>query len=163
MTQWAIASPTAIFNQGYTNQDGAATAGLMNAIDKLSGNVSPAPFINDNSHIKCPNTIGDHVVVGKLVTASIYDLNAPPLSVTTGFIVTARFRKDLASGGMVNAVVELRQDYINESTLGILICQIQQTDVTPTFTAFTHTLTSGEIALITNYANLFVRIVGSSL
>lgn len=180
MTQWAVALPvlnpiTAQYdglelNQNYADQDGLigipealSSLEMMHWVDKLNGNVTPSVFINDNSHIKSPSNSGDHILVCKLSTQTIYPLAAPPSGTTTGFILSLRMRKDLSTGGQVNGLIELRQDYLNESTQGTLICQIQQADVTPTFTDFTHTLTSDEIALITDYGNLYVRVVGSSL
>ena len=157
-------------NQGYTNQNGVGgqpgtTAGVdlvFLGTDKLVGTGFPITLqLNDNAQIKSPTTSGNHVLVCRLDSQTIYSLLPPPTN--ANHILNLRMRKDLASGGQVDALVEMRQDYVSESNLGVLICQIAQANITPAFTDYTHTLSAGEVALITNYANLYLRIVGTSL
>lgn len=176
MTQYAVLSGGLFdgsldglkVNQGYVDQDGVGGApgtiagcNLVLRTDKLDGNVTPTLELNDNSHIKSPPDIGNHVLACRLDTQTIYPLGDP--LTTSGFILTIRMRKDLASGGQVNALIELRQDYVDEESQGTFICQIQQTDLTPTLTTYTHTLTAPEVGLITNYSNLYLRFVDTSL
>ena len=181
MTQYALPGGSqlpidVILTSNYSDQDGNMGAPdtmagvlLVRGMNKHSNGVpsgtdNPA-VINDNVHIKSPPTTGDHIIVCRLDSNSsdLRPLGAPPAGVTTGFILRTRLRKDLASGGVVNALIELRQNYISEGSLGVLICQITQSDVTPVFTTFTHTLTADEVNTITNYSQLYLRVVGSSV
>lgn len=119
--------------------------------------------IDDNSHVKCPNVQGQHVLVTLLDSnASLaFPLGSP--GTTSGFTFRVRMRKDLGSGGNVDALVELRNNYVDEGNLGALICQIQQLNIDSTFTTYEHTLTAGEVNTITNYNGIFLRIVATSL
>jgi len=79
-------------------------------------------------------------------------------AVDTGHVVRYRYGKNVAAGQVVTITVELRQDYVSDpATLGTLIHSETHADVPVGFTDGTFTLTIPEAALITDYANLFLR------
>jgi hypothetical protein len=80
-------------------------------------------------------------------------------SVSSGHIIRARCKKDLSNPDAMNITVQLRQGYVNEGTLGTLIATLNQTGISTAFTTYELTLSGVEAALITDYTDLFIRII----
>lgn len=82
---------------------------------------------------------------------------------STGHIVRYRYGKDAAAGAQIDLVVQLRQGYVSEASLGTLIASATHTNVSSGWTAGTITLTGPEADTITNYGDLFVRITANQV
>ena len=59
----------------------------------------------------------------------------------------------------INLLIQLRQDYVNESSLGTLISEWNHTDVSNSLQTAQQTLNSVDVDNITDYSQLFVRCV----
>jgi len=81
---------------------------------------------------------------------------------STGHIVRYRYRKDVDLGAQIDLTVQLRQGYTNEGSQGTLIHSEVSTNVSGTaWTAGQFTLTGAEADSITDYANLYIRLVAN--
>lgn len=131
-------------NQGYVDQaDGGSN--IFQAIDEVSA--------SDADYIKSPLVPTSDVYVTKLTSIS------DPLQ-STGHTVRVRRAKDTAGGATITMTVELRQGYVDEGTQGTLIATVMSAvTIDETWTTTTYNLTGGEADSITNYADLFIRVV----
>ena len=77
----------------------------------------------------------------------------------TGHVIRFRYAKSLALGNQIDLVVQLRQGYVSEGSLGTLIKAWTYTDISDTLTTAEETLSEGEADAITNYSDLFLRFV----
>lgn len=80
---------------------------------------------------------------------------------STGHTIRWRYKKDIAGGGSVTIVMNLRQDYVDESSQGTLIKSFTSGNISDTWTTGQVTLTPGEADLITDYTNLYLRFLGN--
>lgn len=135
------------FIDGYTNELGSAI-NLFNSIDES--------VADDGDFVKSPLTPANAVFVTKL--SSVVD----PLS-SIGHTVRYRIGKDVASGDRLDQTIELRQGYVNEGSLGTLIHQAIHVDVGVFPIALNFTLTGPEADSITDYAQLFVRMISNKV
>lgn len=129
----------------YTTQAGGST-NLFQTIDETSA--------SDTDYIRTVTDPTNDVYVTKL--SSITD----PVS-SSGHVLRVRAGTDQASGGnQIDLVAELRQGYVNEGSQGTLIATLTQNNVTAGgFTTYSATLSGAEADAITDYADLYVRIV----
>lgn len=78
----------------------------------------------------------------------------------TNHVLSYRYGKlPVDSTDMVNITVQLRQDYVDENTLGTLIGEWEHADVSGVITRADQTLTGAQADGISNYGALFARIV----
>ena len=91
------------------------------------------------------------------VVLRLSDLQTP--AVRTGHILWVRCRWANGSGTWR---MELRQGYVSEASQGTLINSATPTVSTTTFDDETMALSAGEATAITDYTNLFVRIVADT-
>lgn len=113
---------------------------------------------NDSEYIETGLDPANAVYVAKL--SSVTDPQ-----VSTGHILRYRFRKNADAGDQVDFTVQLRQDYVNESSPGTLIKEVVHADITGTgsgWVAGSVTLSAGEADSIGNYASLFLRLVANT-
>jgi hypothetical protein len=83
---------------------------------------------------------------------------------STGHIVRYRYRKDADLGATIDLTVQLRQGYTNEGAQGTLIHSEVISNIPGTgWTAGSFTLSGAEADAITDYANLYVRLVGNQV
>lgn len=82
---------------------------------------------------------------------------------STGHIVRYRYSKDASGGAQIDIVVQLRQGYVSEASLGTLIHSETHTNVGNTWTAGTFTLSAAEADTITDYSDLFIRITANQV
>jgi hypothetical protein len=144
-----FARPDNDFNNpdSYTNQAGSGVD-IFQAIDETS--------FDDADYVRSPLVPTADVYVARL--SDVVD----PL-VSTGHVLRYRYGKDAAAGGQVDITVELRQGYVSEASQGTLIKQIVHTNVGSGFTQNDYTLSGAEADAITNYSDLFVRIVSNQV
>lgn len=109
---------------------------------------------DDSDYIRSPQAPSSHVTVIDLQNGT------DPVS-STGHVFRWRYNKDAAGGGTINLVVELRQGYVNESTLGTLITSQTVNNITDTWTTGVYTLNGTEADTISDYTALSVRFVAT--
>lgn len=129
----------------YSNQAGG-TSSIFQAIDESSA--------SEADYIRSPTNPANEVYVTRL--SDIVD----PLS-SSGHVLRVRAGTDQASGGeQINMTMQLRQGYVNESSQGTLIATATQNNITPGgWTTYSMTLSGAEADAITDYTDLYLRIV----
>lgn len=142
MTQFARPSSD-VLNQGYTTDTGATT----NLFDALN---ESTPIDTDFIQSALIPTADVYVTELNMVEDPLTDIN---------HVVQYRIAKSSAGGGQINADIELRQDYVDETTMGQLVAGWAHVDIGPTFVTHTQTLTSPQATSITDYGSLFLRFV----
>lgn len=90
------------------------------------------------------------------VVLRLSDLTEP--AVRTGHVLTVRAK---GVDGIPTVTIQLREGYSSEGSAGTLIASTSPT-VTGSFADYTLNLSTPEASAITNYANLFVRIVADT-
>lgn len=129
----------------YTDQSGGTT----NIWDTINESVA-----SDADYIRSVTDPSSAAYVTKLT--SITD----PVS-SSGHTIRARMGTDVASGGnQINATVELRQGYVAETSQGTLIATLTQNNISAgSFSDYSLALSTTEADSITNYADLYFRVV----
>jgi hypothetical protein len=132
-------------NPGSYTDEAAGSSDIFNSIDETSA--------SDSDYIQSPATPSSAVYVTKLSTV------VDPLS-SSGHIVRWRRGKDVGTGGeQIDLTVQLRQDYVNEGTPGTLIAAKTVNDIAQAFADDSMTLSGGEADSITDYSNLYLRLL----
>jgi hypothetical protein len=127
------------------------TGGIVNIAGQISEEIP-----NDSEYIETGLDPSNAVYVAKL--SSVTDPQ-----VSTGHILRYHFRKNADAGDPVDCTVQLRQDYVNESSQGTLIKQVAHTNVGGTaWIAGSVTLAGAEADAITSYQGLFLRVVANT-
>ena len=134
-------------NEGYTDQGGGG-ANLYTTLDEV--------VRDDADYIKSVVAPTSDVYVTKLTAVE------DPLS-SANHIIRYAYGKDAAGGAQIDQTVQLRQDYVNEGAQGTLIHEAVHTNVAVAWVAGTFTLTGPEADSITNYPNLYVRVVSNQV
>lgn len=129
----------------YTNGSGGTT----NIYDKIDETVAAA---SDLDYIKCPSAPVNEVYVCQLTALS--DPNS-----SSDHVISARVRKDVAGGGTIDFDVQLREGYVNEGSPGTLIATLEINDVTSSYATSTYTLSAAEANSITDYGDLYLRVI----
>lgn len=132
---------------GYTDQSNGTT-NIYTTIDE----VTP----DDGDYIRSALAPSSAAYVTKLT--SIED----PLT-GTGHVVRYRYAKSAAGGAQIDLTVQLRQGYVDEGTLGTLIKEWVETNITESWTTQERTLTAGEADSISDYENLYLRFVANQV
>lgn len=142
-----LAEPSADTNNpGSFTTSGGGSVNLFQEIDE--GSAAP----NDADFVQSPADPVNAVYVTKL--QSLTD----PVS-STGHILRWRRGKTPATGGnQIDCLVELRQAYVSEASLGTLITSKTVANIPAAFTDDSITLSGAEADSITDYTNLYVRI-----
>ena len=143
MAQFSRPSADTLNPGSYVNQ-AEGTSNLYQAIDEA--------VADDADYIRSPNSPVISVIVFKLST--VLDPG-----VSAGHVLRVRCKKDLTNPATIDVDAELRQSYVNEAGKGTLICTLSQSDISTSFTTYTHTLSEAEADAITDYSALYVRIV----
>ena len=143
MAQFARPSADTFNGDGYVDQ-AAGSSNIYTRIDEA--------VVDDADYIRSANNPTADVYVTKLTTVE-------DPSVSSGHVLRARCKKDLSNPDAMNITVQLRQGYVNEGTPGTLIATLNQTGISTSFTTYEVTLSGVEADLITNYADLYIRIV----
>lgn len=146
MAQFGRPSTDAV-NQSWEEDDGT-TVSIFDQIDEV---------VADNT---------DFIRSALAPTADVYATKLTTLEdpvSSTGHIVRYRYAKSAAGGAQIDLTVQLRQGYVNESTLGTLIKEWVHTNISETITAQAQTLSGAEADSITNYADLTLRFVANQV
>jgi hypothetical protein len=135
-------------NEGAWTDQAGGSANLFSTVDEA--------VASDSDYVRSAVAPTNDVIVFRL--SDIED----PLS-SSGHVLRWRRAKDAAGGAQIDMTVQLRQGYVNESTLGTLIASKAVTAISETFTDDSITLSGAEADAITNYADLFVRILANQV
>lgn len=129
------------------------------------GNTSGAP-VNLFAEIN-EETPSDSEFIQTIVASPVNEPYVAKLSgvtdpeVDTGHVLRVRLRKNPADGARLDYTVELRQGYVDEALQGNLIESFEILDVIGIFVTDNLAITPANAALITNYDDLFVRVVAN--
>lgn len=144
MAQFARPDTDALVGNFQTQAGG--TTNLYQTIDES--------VADDADYIKSPQSPASEVYVARLS-----DVTDPVSS--SNHVMRMRTSTDVASGGeTLDFTLQLRQGYVNEGSQGTLIATMSRTGATgTTWTDTTYTLSGAEADAITDYADLFYRLV----
>lgn len=141
---------------GYQDQDGNTTSIFI--CNAVSDNTDiDTEFYNDDDYIKSPSA------VTQTTTVLVSGINPHPYLLDGGYtidvllvpadtsnmVVNCRVRKSIATDpATYTQVVELRQNYVDESNQGTLIATLSAAAATAAFVDYAHTLTAPEVAAL---------------
>lgn len=129
-------------------EDDGTTTAIFDQIDES--------IIDDADYIRTGLAPTNDVYVTKFTTLE------DPIS-STGHIIRYRYAKSAAGGAQIDITVELRQGYVNEGAQGTLIKQWVHTNVSETLTTAAQTLSGAEADAITDYTDLYLRVVANQV
>jgi len=129
-------------------EDDGTTTNIFDQIDETAS--------DDADYIRTVQVPTNDVYVTKLTSVT------DPLQ-STGHIVRYRYGKDVSAGAQIDITVQLRQGYTNEGAQGTLIHSEVHTNVGVFPIAGSFTLSGGEADTITDYTDLYLRIVGNQV
>lgn len=132
---------------GYTDQD-AGAVNILQAIDEATA--------SDIDFIRSANAPALAVYVTKYTT-----VNDPES--TVGHIFRNRYSKSAAAGAQIDMTFQLRQGYIDETSQGTLIVSRIFTNISDAWTTDAYTLSTAEVNAITDYTNLFLRVISNQV
>lgn len=144
MAQFARPAEDILIDNWQTESGGGAN--LYQQIDES--------VANDSDFIQSQLTPTSDVYVAKL--SSVVD----PVS-SSGHTLRYRYGKSASAGDQIDLTVQLRQGYVNEGNQGTLIAQDVLTNVGGFPLAGSHALSGAEADAITNYGDLYIRIVAN--
>ena len=127
----------------YTNQGGGVTD-IYLTIDETTA--------DDADFIRSVSAPAAAVYVTK------YGTMEDPLS-STDHVFRNRYAKDTSGGSQIDAVFQLRQNYVNEGAQGLLIASRSFTSISETFTTDVYPLSATEADMISDYTALFLRAI----
>ena len=144
MAQFARPSDDTVIGDYVDAADG--TTDIFESIDESSA--------SDADYIKSTASPSDEVYVAAL--SAVTD----PVS-AANHVMRMRTSNDVESGGEeLDYTLELREGYTDEENQGTLIATLTRSGVTDdTWTDSSYTLSSGEANAITDYSDLFYRLV----
>ena len=151
MPVWAV--PDADLVDGAWLDDGGAATLFPHIVPGTPGSIGAgddATFIESEL---APST--------SAVAVNLSDIDDPLAS--TGHIMRWRRQKDAAGGGQIDLVVQLRQGYVNESTLGTLINSFTDADIPSAWATASDTLSGAEADAITDYTDLQGRMTANQV
>jgi len=134
-----LARPTADVTKGSWSDQAAGTTNLYATLaDDL-----------DSTYVKSLESADTDVLVYQLGSVS-------DPGVDTGHVLNYRYDKSVDGGAQIDLVTQLRQGYVNESSLGTLINEETITDI-PGTAIVNGALSITNASAITNYGSLYVR------
>ena len=141
-----FARPDTDTTVGNYTDEAAGTTTIYTHIDETTA--------NDTDYIQSPASPSSEVYVARL--SDVVD----PVS-ASNHVMRARVSTDVASGGeSLDFTLELRQGYVSEGSQGTLIATATSSALSgTTWVDVSHTLSSTEANNITDYTDLFYRIV----
>lgn len=144
-----FARPSADTNNpgNWTTQSGGTT-NLYTTIDEATA--------DDTDYIQSPTNPADAVYVTKL--SSVVNPGS-----TSNHIIRYRASASQDNQQAVRVTIQLRQGYVSEANQGTLIASHNTGLMTSTtWTTYTYTLSAAEAGSITNYADLYYRIIAGT-
>ncbi len=106
----------------------------------------------------------DYIQTQQAPTNDVYVTRFSPIenpAVSTGHIIRYRFAKDTSGGNQIDLTVELRQGYVSEVSLGTLIRSWTHANITEALITAQQVLSTAEADAITDYGNLYLRVVAN--
>lgn len=143
-----FARPNADLVDGDWLNEAASATNLYASIDEVTA--SDSDYI-ESAAAPSTNAVG----------MSLSDPTDPLVS--TGHIMRYRYQKDVASGATIDLVIQLRQGYVNEGTLGTLIKSVTLSNISNGWTDGSTTLSAGEADSITDYSDLQLRMTANQV
>lgn len=137
-------------NDGAWVDESAGSVNLWDGIDEVSA--------EDTLYIESVSAPSAAPYVAALQDITLED----PVS-SSGHTVRYRYQKDASGGAQIDCTFELRQGYVNESTLGTLIASSAETNLPSAWTDDSFTLAGGEADAITDYTDLYLRVVANQV
>lgn len=128
-------------------EDDGTTTTIFDQIDES--------VIDDADYIRTVLVPTNDVYVTKLTTLE------DPIS-SINHVLRVRNRKSTTGGAQIDLTFQLRQGYVSEVTPGTLIAQSVLTNI-DAITTSALTLSGGEADAITDYTNLYVRLVANQV
>lgn len=128
-------------------EDDGTTTAIFDQVDES--------VIDDADYIRTVLVPTNDVYVTKLTTLE------DPIS-SINHILRVRYRKSTTGGAQIDLTYQLRQAYTNEGALGTLIAQSVLTNI-DAITTGALTLSGAEADSITDYTNLYVRLVANQV
>lgn len=141
-----FARPDADTSAGTWTTQAGGTANLYATVDETAA--------DDADYVKSVTAPSSAPVVFRLS-----DVTDPVSS--SGHVIRVRARNGVTGGKAVDLTAQLRQGYVNEGTPGTLIATLTQASVSESFTTYSATLTGGEADAITDYTDLYLRVVAN--
>ena len=131
--------------------DGAASSvNIFGAIDES--------VLSTVDYIQSSAGLSTAVYVSRLTT-TIQD----PVS-SANHIIRYTYRKNTSGQAQINLVVELRQDYVSEASLGTLIWTTNHVNIVSSVqTTAAVTLSAAEADAITQYSSLYLRFLSNQV
>lgn len=129
-------------------EDDGSTTAIFDQIDEAAA--------DDGDYIRTGLAPTNDVYVTKFTTLE------DPVS-SAGHVVRYRYGKDAAAGAQIDITVQLREGYVNEGSPGTLIEEWVHTDVGQFPIAAAQTLGATEADSITDYDDLFLRVVANQV
>lgn len=134
---------------GAWTDEAAGTINIYTGIDEVSA--EDTEYITSEA-----NPSSSPYVCG--LTTSLED----PVS-SSGHVMRWRRQKSASGGADINLTVQLRQGYVSEGTPGTQITSQSDAAIPATWTDTSYTLSGAEADSITNYTDLFIRIVATQV
>lgn len=139
-----VAKPSADVTDGaWTNELGTQT----NLYESLNEDIP-----SDSDYIQSEFAPSNSPVVVKLESLS------DPQS-SSGHVLSYRLEKYPTGGETTSITIQLRQGYVNEGSLGTLIAEWVDNDLSDAMATIERTLTGPQADLITNYPDLYIRMI----
>ena len=143
-----FARPESDAEIGLWEDDGGGTTNLFEAINEQ--------VANDADFIRCETLEGGFDSIGSSYVAKLSAIDDPGTDL--GFKIRLHAAQNLPNANVTSFIIELRQDYVDELQLGILIASRLFGPLTDTVAEFSFDLTEGEAILIDKFDSLFYRI-----
>lgn len=147
MAQFGRPSTDTYNSDGWTEDD-ATSVNMYLEIDETA--------FDDADYVQSALAPTADAYVTKLTTLE------DPVS-SASHVIRWRRRKSATGGAVVDLTVQLRQGYVNESTLGTLIATVADATLPDAFASTSYTLSGAEADSITNYADLYLRFVANQV
>jgi hypothetical protein len=135
-----------VTNQGWTGEDGDTTA-IFEHIDDVAANDA------------------DYIRTQLSPTNDVYVFKFSPVTdpgVSSGYIIRIRFGKDAPGGDVIDLTFQLRQNYISEASMGILLGETGAGDIPPGWTDFVYAIPGSIVDLITDHTQVYGRFIANS-
>ena len=139
-----------VTNANHWLNDVASSVNIFGAIDES--------VLSTVDYIQSSAGLSTAVYVSRLTT-TLQD----PVS-SANHIIRYTYRKNTSGQAQINLVVELRQDYVSEASLGTLIWTTNHVNIVSSVqTTAAVTLSAAEADAITQYSSLYLRFLSNQV
>lgn len=148
-----FARPSADVTDGAWAKSTGGQADMFTMIDEVEA--------SDADYIESEVAPANSPVVLKLSNTEDPEIVYEDPEAPTGYTIRARMQRNAASGAQIDAAIELRQGYISEESQGGLIYSLPVDNLVEVWQSYVSELSTEEVPLITDYSDLYVRIVAN--